>query len=97
MDWEQTFGGGSTLTGTENPGVAKQAKSSIANSQRLNSPPLLPPCLGNANSPGRKAVEVASSVHFCVCLLVFHLFLLLVLCSAALGGAWRINLLSVVA
>lgn len=97
VDCEQTFGGASTLTGTENPGVAKQAKSSIANSQRLNCPPLLLPFLGNANFSGRKGVEVASSVHFCVCLLVFHLFLLLVLRSAALGGVWRINLLSLVA
>lgn len=61
MGCEQSFGGASTLTGTENPGVAKQAKSSIANSQRLNCPPLLLPLLGNANFSGRKGVEVASS------------------------------------
>lgn len=97
MDCEQIFSGVSTLTGTENPGAAKQAKSSIADSQRLNCPPLLLSFLGNANFSGRKGVEVASSVHFCVCLLVFHLFLLLVLRSAALGGVWRINLLSLVA
>lgn len=79
------------------PWRGKASKKRHCKQSEVKPPPLLPPCLGNANSPGRKAVEVASSVRFCVCLLVFHLFLLLVLCSAALGGAWRINLLSVVA
>lgn len=72
MDCEQICGGGSTLTGIESPGMAKQTKSSTANSLRLN--PLLPPCLEKANFSGRKGVEVASSVNFFVCLFVFPPF-----------------------